>query len=148
MIIEYFSCDNREYWLEKISECDWGAGKFLHRLLTEDKIESFCGKARVFLLTDNEKLVSFCTFSENDDIPDTGYTPWVGFVYTFPEFRGKRRFGELLEHIKSVAKAEGIESIYISSREMGLYEKYGAEIIDRKPDVNGEMTPIRRIRIL
>lgn len=28
-IIEYFNTDNKEYWLSKIKECDWGAGQYL-----------------------------------------------------------------------------------------------------------------------
>ena len=34
-------------------------------------------------------MISFCTFAEHDDIPDTELTPWIGFVYTFPAFRGE-----------------------------------------------------------
>ena len=36
-IIEYFSTDNKEYWLSQIKESDWGAGRYLHKLLQEQK---------------------------------------------------------------------------------------------------------------
>lgn len=32
-IVEYFSTDNKEYWLSKIKESDLGAGQFLYEFL-------------------------------------------------------------------------------------------------------------------
>lgn len=29
-IIEYLTSENKEHWLEKIGQCDWGAGLLLH----------------------------------------------------------------------------------------------------------------------
>ena len=43
-IIEYFSTDNREYWLSKIKECDWGAGQYLHELLKDQKLKQLVGE--------------------------------------------------------------------------------------------------------
>ena len=38
-VIEYFSTDNKEYWLSKIKESDWNAGKRLHELLENKKLK-------------------------------------------------------------------------------------------------------------
>ena len=38
-IIEYYSSNNKEYWLSKINECDWVAGKFLYELIKQDKLK-------------------------------------------------------------------------------------------------------------
>ena len=35
-IMEYFTAENREHWLEEIGRCEWGAGKYLHSLLSEN----------------------------------------------------------------------------------------------------------------
>lgn len=44
-------------------------------------------KSRVMLLVDGDDLISFCTYAEKDDIQPTELTPWIGFVYTFPQYR-------------------------------------------------------------
>jgi len=88
-ILEYFTSEDKEHWLSEIGKSDWGAGKFLHRLLKEEKLKETVGEnAKVLLLTDRERLISFCTFAEKDDIQPTELTPWIGWVYTFPEYRG------------------------------------------------------------
>ena len=138
-ILEYFTSEDKEHWLSEIGKSDWGAGKFLHRLLKEEKLKETVGEsAKVLLLTDGEKLVSFCTFAEKDDIQPTKLTPWVGWVYTFPEYRGNRFAGKLLEHAEKLAKEEGIKNIYISTNHVGLYEKYGFEFYKTMKDVDGE----------
>ena len=99
-IKDFSKTSNKEFWLKKISESDWSAGKFLYEILRNGSFYDLCGeKSKVFLLTEGNDLISFCTYAERDDIPDTDLTPWIGFVYTFPYFRGKRRIGKLLEHI-------------------------------------------------
>lgn len=138
-IIEYFSTDNREHWLSKIKECDWGAGQYLHELLKNQKLKQLVGEnTRVFLLTDRENLVSFCTFAEKDDIQPTDLTPWIGWVYTFPQYRGNRYSGKLLSYIETLAEGEGIKNIYISTNHTGLYEKYGYEFFGIMKDINRE----------
>ena len=68
-IIEYFSTDNKEYWLSKIKESDWGAGQFLYDLLKNQKLKPYVGEnTKVLLLVDGENLISFCTFADKDDI--------------------------------------------------------------------------------
>ena len=58
--------------------------------------------------------LSFCTYAEQDDVREPALTPWVGFVYTFPGYRGKRYMGiasRLVEHALSALKAEGINKV-------------------------------------
>lgn len=138
-IIEYFSTDNREYWLSKIKESDWGAGKYLYELLKNDKLKQLVGEStKVLMLVDGENLVSFCTFAEKDDIQPTDLTPWVGWVYTFPNYRGNRYMGELLKYAEALAEEAGMKNIYISTNHDGLYEKYGYEFFEMMKDINGE----------
>ncbi|MBQ7875072.1 MAG: GNAT family N-acetyltransferase [Oscillospiraceae bacterium] len=138
-ILEYFSSENKTHWLSEIGRSDWGAGKFLYRLLSEEKLGETVGEStKVLLLTDGEKLVSFCTFAEKDDIQPTELTPWIGWVYTFPEYRGNRFAGKLLEHAEKLAEDDGVENIYISTNHIGLYEKYGYEFYEIMKAVDGE----------
>ncbi len=73
-----------------------------------------------------------------DDIPKPSLTPWIGFVYTFPEYRGKGCIGELLKYAYGLAGNEGHKHIYISTGETGLYEKYGYSFWKMMKDIHGE----------
>ena len=138
-IIDFYASGNKDYWLAEIQKSDWRAGKYLYELLRDQKLKELCGETtQVLLLIDNDKLLAFCTYAEQDDIREPSLTPWVGFVYTFPEYRGKRRVGKLLEYVYMLAKNEGHEHIYISTGEAGLYEKYGYRFWKEMKDVNGE----------
>lgn len=138
-IIEYFNSEQKEYWLSQIKQSDWNAGKFLYELLNSNRLKSFYGEGtEVFLLVEGEKLLSFCTFAPKDDIPNTELSPWIGFVYTFPESRGNHYVGKLLEHIKKLARTRGIKQIYISTNEIGLYEKYSCTFYKMLKDQNGD----------
>ena len=142
-IIEYFSCDRPEYWLGQIKKSDWGAGQFLYELLSENKLKDAAGEnTRVLMLTNGDELISFCTYAEKDDIQPTDLTPWIGFVYTFPEHRGHRYVGELFKEIEKLARAENVHDIYISTNDTGLYEKYGCEFYQMMNDMDGEASKI------
>lgn len=60
------------------------------------------------------------------------------FVYTFPKYRGHRYVGRLIEYAETLAKADGKDSVYISTNHNGLYEKYGYEFYQMMKDIGGE----------
>lgn len=125
-IEKYYKSDDQKLWLDEIGKCDWRAGKHLYEYLRNHRLKDLCGeKTEVLLLTEGSALVSFCTYAEKDDIPDTDLKPWIGYVYTFPEYRGHRCIGKLLAYAESQAAKDGFEQIFISTGEEGLYEKYG-----------------------
>ena len=99
------------------------------------------------MLTDGEHLVSFCTYAEQDDVREPSLTPWVGFVYTFPAYRGKRHMGKLLAYAHALAENDGYEHIYISTGETGVYEKYGYSFWKLMKDMHGEDSRVYRIKI-
>ena len=147
-IIEYYASEDQDHWLNEIKSSDWGAGHFLYELLRDNRLKELCGEStKVLLLTDGDVLVSFCTYAEQDDIRETSLTPWVGFVYTFPEYRGKRYMGKLLERAYTLAKDDGYEYIYISTGETGLYEKYGYSFWKMMKDMHGEDSRVYRKNI-
>ena len=86
-IIDFYASDNKDHWLAEIQKSDWRAGKYLYELLRDQKLKELCGETtQVLLLIDNDKLLAFCTYAEQDDIREPSLTPWVGFVYTFPKY--------------------------------------------------------------
>ena len=138
-IINYFTTSDKEYWLAKIGKCDWGAGKYLCELIRNDAFFDMAGQnSRLMLLVDGGELISFCTLAEKDDIQPTELTPWMGFVYTFPEYRGHRYIGKLFEEIGSILKAEGSSKVYISTDHEGLYEKYGCTFMMKAKALSGD----------
>ena len=137
-ILSWYDTVNPEWWLKKIGESDWTAGQFLHELLRDNRFHALAGEsAQVLLLTDGSRLAAFCTYAERDDIPDSELTPWMGFVYTFPEFRGRRLMGKLIGRVKELARADGKDYVYISTDHTGLYEKYGAVFREEAKDARG-----------
>lgn len=138
-IKEYFSEKNKEFWLSRIGESDWGAGKFLYKLLKNHELKQYVGEnTKVLMLVDGENLVSFCTYADKDDIQPTDLTPWIGWLYTFPDYRGHRYAGKLLTYAEILAKEANVKNIYISTNHDGLYEKYGYEFYRIMKDINGE----------
>lgn len=144
-IREYFSASDSAHWLDEIRRSDWEAGQFLYKLLRDGRFRELCGKtARVYLLTDGDRLASFCTLAELDDVRDTDLTPWIGFVYTFPAYRGHRYAGDLIRHVENTARSEGAAQTYISTGWTGLYEKYGYEFLCLMKDMNGKDSRVYR----
>lgn len=144
-IIEYFTSDNQAHWLAELERCQWGAGQYLYQLLRDNELKDLVGQtALVLLLTDGDKLVSFCTYAPLDEIQPTELSPWAGFVYTFPEYRGHRYVGQLLEYAQCLAAVMGKEALYISTDHVGLYEKYGFSFYRMEKDVNGEPCRVYR----
>lgn len=137
-IIEYFESNNKEHWLNEINKCEWDGGKFLYYLLNENKFRELCGKtAKILLLTQDNNLISFCSYADQDDIADPSIKPWVGFVYTYPQYRGKKRIGKLLEYAYILAKQDSYKHIYISTNATGLYEKFGYSFWNIMEDIHG-----------
>lgn len=137
-IIEYFTSDQKEHWLNELGKCTWGAGEYLYQLLKENRLKEMVGEqALVPMLVEKDALVSFCTFAPLDDIQPTDLSPWIGFVYTFPEYRGHRYAGMLLDYAECIAAVMGREAIYISTGHTGLYEKYGYEFYQMCKDIEG-----------
>ncbi len=146
-IFEYFENENKK-WIDRIRECDWGAAKFLAELLENESFHKTLGEGSLFMMSDGERLVSFCTLTRKDCVDDDSLFPWIGFVFTAPEYRGNRYSGELIELACEKAKEQGSESVYIATDHVGLYEKYGFEYIESRVDIYNEMSRVycRKLR--
>lgn len=144
----YLSSDNKEHWIKEISRSKWRAASYLVSILRENKFRELFGEtAELLLLTEGDKLLSFCTYAEHDEISDRSLKPWAGFVFTFPEYCGERRAGKLLEHAYALAKRDGYPYLYVSTEEKGLYEKYGFTYWKDMKNDFGEDCRVYRIEI-
>ena len=147
-VLNYFDSDRQSHWLNEMKRSDWGAAAFLCELLGAGSFFDAAGeKSKILLLTDGDELISFCTYAEKDDIQPTELTPWMGFVYTFPEHRGHHYVGLLMEEIERLAEKDGVSEVYISTDHIGLYEKYGCEFKTEMRDINGELSRVYVKRI-
>ena len=137
-IISYFESEKQAELLEQISACDWSAAKFLTSLLKEGRFYEMLGSwGHILLLTDRDKLVSFLTLTGQDSVRDESLTPWIGFVFTQPAYRGHRYAGLLLSHAERIAAQSGYRRVYIATDHIGLYEKYGYEYQQSRIDYWG-----------
>lgn len=125
-IISYFEKGEPESIASQIRNSDWSGAASLSRLLDSGTFfEKLGKKSRLLVLMDEGQMAAFCTLAEKDDVPDTELTPWIGYVFTDPKYRGKGCAPELIEFAEKQALEDGYENIYISTGHEGLYEKYG-----------------------
>ncbi len=140
-IFDYFSTEQRS-WINKIRVCDWGAAKFLAELLEQNRFHEVLGNGSLFIMADGDKLVSFCTLTSRDCIKDDDLFPWIGFVFTSPEYRGKRYSGEVICAARKRALRQGFDKVYLATDHIGLYEKYDFEYMESRVDIYGEESRI------
>lgn len=91
--------------------------------ITADKLK------KVLMLVDGENLISFCTFADKDDIQPTELTPWIGWVYTFPHYRGHRYVGKLLSYAEALAKTDGLIVFIFQQIIMGYMRNMGMSFL-------------------
>ena len=158
-IIEYFEQTKKlqKYLREQIVQGDWRAAKYLYEVLEAGQLKERYGEsARLLLLVEDgsteetslhkPELLAFCTLAERDEIVPEEMTPdmkpWIGFVYTFPLHRGHRYSEKLIDYACELAKKDRYEKMYLSSNEIGLYEKYGFVFLKMMHTVWGEETQV------
>lgn len=142
-VVKYYEARNKEHWKNEIGKGDWSAAKLLFSLLDQENLKELCGpSSEVYLLTDNDKLVSFAVLAEQDEIDAPELSPWIGFVYTFPAYRGNHFAGELINHICNILKSDRITGVYISTQETGLYEKYGFTFLKMMKNRESKLTKV------
>lgn len=153
----------------------WGAIPFIINCLekegqpqfspTDGGFHDLLGPGRLFLMFDeaNEteitlnnknrvcpRLAAFVSLSQNDEVDLTvsgreTWTPWIGCVFTYPEYRGHRLSEKLILFAEKYAvKDFSAEYTYISTDHIGLYEKYGYEFFTEAGTVWGEPTRVLR----
>lgn len=141
-IFNFFDSDDRSCWTDKIKECDWKAAKFLADLIERKRFDKMLGGGKLFIMEDNGSLVSFVTLTKKDCIDTEDIFPWLGFVFTAPEYRGHRYSGEIISYACEEAKKQGYDKVYLATDHIGLYEKYGFSYMESRMDIYGEESRI------
>ena len=104
-------------------DCPWSAGPYLANMM---KNGEFGDWERVISAFDGDRPAGFCTFTEYDSLPEeTGFTPFIGFMYVDEQYRGHRLSEKMAEAAVGYARSLGYTEVYLTSDEKGLYEKYG-----------------------
>ena len=129
-------------WIALIRSCDWRAAVFLADLLEHHKFHATLGRGSLFMMTDGERLVSFCTVTQKDCIDDDRLFPWIGFVFTVPAYRGQRCSERVIAAACAEAEKQGFDKVYLATDHVGLYEKYGFVYMENRTDVYGEESRI------
>ncbi len=133
-IVNYFEHENKAdilAQLEKGAEL-WRAIPFLASLLKDGTFHEKLGNGGLYLLLEEkenkEELAAFLSLCDKDEIDAPELKPWIGFVFTFPKWRGKHLAGKLIDHCCTVVAPKlypEAQNIFVSTEEVGLYEKYG-----------------------
>lgn len=123
-------------WADAITyaaSCSWEAGPLLAHIMRENQLKEW---ERVFVATENDKIVGFCDLTEKDELSEGyGFTPFIGFVFVDEKYRGMRISEKMIDCATSYAKTLGYEKVYIMSGEKGFYEKYGFALIGEYPTI-------------
>lgn len=113
------------------NNCDWEAWPILAKKMEEN---SFLDWERIFVATENERIIWFCTFTKEDWIPDCDYSPFVWFIFVDENYRWKRVSEKMVNEAEKYAKTLNFKKLYIVSDHKWLYEKYWFEKCDEKID--------------
>ena len=138
MVVLRLTCGDA-FWQKTIAYADgcmWAGGKRLAYLMENNR---FTDWESVFIATEAEVVVGFCTLLKEDYFPENRYTPWISTIFVDKEMRGGRISQKLIEAASARAKEVGFTKVYIPSDLVGLYEKYGFTVIDSL--LNYEGTP-------
>lgn len=144
MLIEDFDFRSlKQEYITQIESCDWSAAKFLAKTLREGKLsQTLGGWAKLYLLTDNNTVVSFVTLSCQDCVNDVSLTPWLGFLFTKEEYRNRGYAKQVVDFALQKAKETGYDKAYLATDHVGLYEKYGFKYVETRIDIYNEQSRI------
>jgi GNAT superfamily N-acetyltransferase len=90
--------------------------------------KTFDNEAVTVIALDNHELVGFYQIKAHDN-DNTNLSPWLTNVYIVPEKRKNGYSRKLLETIPSVLKDLGYDIIFLHTKLINYYEKFGWEIL-------------------
>lgn len=127
-IINYFDDDYQEYWRNEIQRTDWEMGIKLFDILSAESFKEIYGEnSKLYLVTDGESLICYCAFMEKNPSISDEYNPWIGYLYTFDEYRGNGYMRELVEFV--TGEIEGAEKVYVATELDDFYEKLSFDFV-------------------
>ena len=103
---------------------------------------NFLDWERIFIATEDDRIIWFCTFTKEDWIPNCNYSPFIWFIFVDENRRGKRISETMINEAEKYAKTLNFKRLYIVSDHKWLYEKYWFEKCDEKIDELGRVETI------
>lgn len=100
---------------------------------------------QTFVALIDGRAVGMYQLSMTDDLfgrPDI--YPWLINVYVDEEFRGRQICRGLMQTVPKNVKNAGIEELYLYTSHIGLYEKFGWELVEMVRTFN-EKSPLERL---
>lgn len=94
--------------------------EFMKRCLNKDKIPM------TYIAIKNDEVVGMYQIDMYDNIdvrPD--YYPWLVNVYVDEKYRGQGICNKLMSHAEKTFKRLDLKRVYLHSKHINLYEKYG-----------------------
>ena len=143
--------DSNNHIFEKICEWNynwWGARNndsfekvkcnLEHSLCTERLPQTYVA------IIDNEPagMYQLAMSDDLDSRPDI--YPWLINVYVDEKFRGKNVCKELMNTVKENAKKANFTELFLYTKHIGLYEKYGWEFVEEVRTFK-EDSPVERL---
>lgn len=119
--------------------CSWRAGTMLADFMEQGHFSDW---ERVLIAKDGDKIAGFCTVQKRDCIPGLSYTPYISTLFVAEPYRGRRLSERLIDHASNYLKALGFHRVYLISDHIGLYEKYGFQVVDRQKAPWGEVEKV------
>ena len=132
LVYDYF------YWCDKT----WGKEKDFEK--RKEKIESKTKKylsgnddniISILVLVIEDKLAGFISLFKEDGVAEYDLTPWYATMFVHPDFRGNGYSKLLNDAIKKEAHNLGFKRIYLKSKLVNYYEKFGAIYMTNLSDI-------------
>ena len=120
--------------------CSWRAGPHLAELMRNNQ---FADWERVIAAFSGDDPVGFCTLTAKDEMPDScDFSPFIGFVFVSDAYRGMRISAQMIDAAAAYAGSLGFHTVYVTSDERGLYEKYGFVLRGLVKNAQNEITQL------
>lgn len=129
----------RDILIQYCENCPREAWPILAKKMNEN---NFLDWEKIFVATEDDKIIWFCTFTKEDWIPDCDYSPFVWFMFIDEKYRWNRISEKMINIVEAYARTLNFKKLYIVSDHKWLYEKYWFEKCDEKVDELGRVETI------
>lgn len=118
----------------------WSVPLEAYRESIEESLKGITAFPSWYMCLDGDKIIAGMGVIENDFHNRKDLAPNICAVYTEKEYRGQGIAGQMLNFVCKNMKSKGIDTLYLLTDHIGLYERYGWEFYcmaqcDGEPDM-------------
>ncbi len=92
---------------------------------------------QIYILKDQNNIIGVYELNEKDNIPDTSYEPFLANVFIKEEYRGHGYSKLLIASAKEETKKMGYPNLYLHSKHINYYEKFGFNYLETVDTIYG-----------